>query len=273
MNLARPAPATTCEERSDEPVRLPGAVMRPGALTRALVVVGCGALTVTFSACESTEKESAKIGREAGRLAAGPADLKLGAANHDVRVSDVTLLKSAGRSAVAARLTTSGRAQLSVPLLVNVTGAGGKVLYTNGTGGVEASLQRIALLRPGTSEWWVDDQVLTTQTTTGVKVRAGTGARPHKGTRLRALATTGTHLGEQSGLPVLSGTLVNHSGKAQGRVPVFAVSVRAGKVVAAGRAVVSDLPARAGSSAPFEIFLVGNPAGGKLELTAVPTVL
>jgi hypothetical protein len=248
--------------------------MRPGALTRALVVVGCGALTVTFSACESTEKESAKIGREAGKLAAGPGNLKLGAANHNVHVSDVTLLKSAGRSAVAARLTTSGRAaQLNVPLLVNVTGAGGKVLYTNGTGGVEASLQRIALLRPGTSAWWVDDQVLTTQTTTGVKVRAGTGTRPHKGAKLPALATTATHLGEQSGLPVLSGKLVNHSGKALGKVPVFAVSVRAGKVVAAGRAVVSELPARAGSSAPFEIFLVGNPAGGKLELTAVPTVL
>ncbi len=31
---------------------------------RALAVAGCGVLTVTLGACESTEQESAKIGRE-----------------------------------------------------------------------------------------------------------------------------------------------------------------------------------------------------------------
>jgi hypothetical protein len=248
--------------------------MRPGALTRALVVVGCGALTVTISACESTEQESAKIGREAGKLAAGPGNLKLGAVNRDVRVSDTTLVSDSGRRAVAVKLTlTGGRAQLNVPLLVDVTGAGGKLLYTNGTGGEEASLQRIALLRPGHSEWWVDDQVLTSQSTTGVKVRAGTGASARRGAKLAALGTSATHISQQSGLSVLSGELVNHSGKAQSKVPVFAVAVRGAKVIAAGRAVVATLSARAGSSAPFEIFLVGNPAGARIELTAVPPVV
>jgi hypothetical protein len=267
----RLALATTCAGTSDELAQVPGAVMRPGALKRALVVVGCGVLTVTLSACQSTEDESAKIGRQAGALAAGPAALKLGAVNHSVRVSDVTLLKSSGRTAVAARLTAStSRTQLNVPVLVKVTGAGGKLLYTNETGGVEESLQRMALLRPHQGAWWVDDQVLVSQSSTGVKVAVGTGSSPRPGDRAPALATKRVRLEAQSGLSVLSGKLVNESGRALSKVPVFAVGLRAGKVVAAGRAIVSELPGRVSASVPFQIFLVGNPAGAMFELSAVP---
>jgi hypothetical protein len=244
--------------------------MRPGLLRQALVVVGCGALAVTASACESTESESAKIAREGGPAAAGPSALKLGAANAGVRASDVTLLSSGGRTAVAMKLTaTAHSAQRNVPLLVDVTGKDGKVLYTNGTGGVEAALQRVALLRAHASEWWVDDQVLTAQAPSGVKVRVGTGASLRASATLPELSTKATRVGEQSGLSVLSGELVNGSGRAQAKATVFAVALRAGKVVAAGRAVVASLAGHRGTSAPFQIFLVGNPAGAKLELTAL----
>ena len=83
--------------RSDERACPPGLVMRPGVLKRALVVVACGALTVTLAACESTESESAKIEREASKSRESePGALKLGAANRRVHVSDATLLSSAG---------------------------------------------------------------------------------------------------------------------------------------------------------------------------------
>jgi predicted dinucleotide-binding enzyme len=45
-------------------------------MRRALVLAGCGMLGVGLAACESTEQESAKIGREseaAARAAAKPA--------------------------------------------------------------------------------------------------------------------------------------------------------------------------------------------------------
>jgi hypothetical protein len=245
--------------------------MRPGVLKQALVVVGCGALAVTASACESTESESAKIAREGGPAAAGPSALKLGAVNRGVHATDVTLLSSGGRTAVAVKLTANTRrAQRNVPLLVNVTDKGGKVLYTNGTGGVEAALQRIALLRPHASEWWVDDQVLISQTASAVKVRVGTGTSARSSAAAPALTARQKRVGEQSGLSTLSGELVNGSSKAQAKVPVFAVGLRGGKVVAAGRAVVESLAGHRGASAPFQIFLVGNPAGAKFELTAEP---
>jgi hypothetical protein len=237
-------------------------------MKRALVVAGCGVLTVGLSACESTEQESARIGREGRQLVAGSGNLKLGAVNHSVRVSDVTLLVSSGRTAVAARLTgTSSSAQAEVPVLVEVSGAGAKQLYTNGTGGLEASLQQMALLRPHQPAWWVDDQVLTSQSATGVKVRVGTGMPPGASVRSPSLTTTGVHLGQQSGLSVLGGSVLNRSATAASKVPVYAVALAGRRVVAAGRAVVSAAPR---SSSPFQIFLVGNPAGARVELTVAP---
>jgi hypothetical protein len=246
--------------------------MRPGILKRALVVVGCGALTVTVSACESTEQESAKIAREGTAAVAASPTLKLGAANHAVHVSSVSLLSSEGRMAVAAKLTSSSaHAELNVPLLVNVTGAGGKVIYTNATGGVEASLQRIALLRPHASTWWVDDQVLGSQPSKGVTVRVGTGTSTRAATP--GLSVKQTSVGEQSGLSTLDGVVVNESHTTQSKVAVFAVGVRGGKVVAAGRAVVASLAGHPGASATFQIFFVGHPAGAKIELSAVPAAV
>jgi hypothetical protein len=156
-------------------------------------------------------------------------------------------------------------------VLVDVTGAGGKIVYSNETGGLEASLQRIALLRPGQAAWWVDDQVLTSQSATGVKLRIGTGSSLSSGAALPILATSAVNVGQQAGVSVLSGHLVNHSSEAQSKVPVFAVAVRGGRVVAAGRAVVAALLGHSGASVPFQIFLVGNPMGAKIELTAAPT--
>jgi hypothetical protein len=226
-------------------------------------------LAVSVSACESTEQESAKIGREGQRLVASQGALTLGAVNHSVRVADVTLLTVGGRTAVALRLTgSSTRPQLNVPVLVTVTGTHGKVLYSNDTGGLEASLQRVALLRPRQEEWWVNDQVLVAQTPTGVSVRVGSGAA--RSASIPEVAVSGVSLGQQAGLPVLTGTIVNRSTRPQSKVPVFAVAVRGRRIIAAGRAVAETLPPR--TPTRFQIFFVGNPAGASIKVTALPTV-
>ena len=247
--------------------QMSGAVFR----RRVLAVAGCGVLTVTATACESTEQESAKLAGEDQQTTASEATLKLGAANHSVRVSEVTLLSSSGRTAVAVRLTgTSTTAQVNVPLRVSVTGAGGTELYSNDAGGLEPALQHVALLAPGRPEWWVDDQVLITKPASGAHVSVGTGTAVRSGP-IPALSTSGVQLAQQDGLSVINGELVNHSSRTQSKVPVFAVAVRAGKVVAAGRAIVETLPGGSTTPAPFQIFLVGSPAGATLELTVSPT--
>jgi hypothetical protein len=241
--------------------------MRPGVLKRALVVVGCGALAVTASACESTESESAKIGRQAS-AAQAVSSLKLGAINRGVRVSDVTPLSGGGRKAVAIKLTvTSSRTQTEVPLLVEVKDKSAKVVYSNATG-AEALLQRVTLLPAHKSIWWVDDEVLTSRAVSTVQVTVGTGKHARVGARASALSAKASVTQTESGS--LSGELTNHTGKAQESVPVFAVALRGGKIVAAGRSVVASLPAHASAPATFNIPLVGDATGAKIELTALP---
>lgn len=244
--------------------------MRPGVLKRALVVVCCGALAVTASACQSTESESAKIGREAG-AAEVASSLKLGGANRRVHASDVTLLSGGGRKAVAVKLSSSdSHALREVPLLVTVTGAGGKVVYSNSTG-AEALLTHVTLLRPHASVWWVDDEVLATAATTAATVRVGTGRRSDAAASSTALSAKATNVAAAgSGSGTVSGVLTNHTGKTQSSVPVFAVAMRSGKVVAAGRAVVPTVPARASEPTTFEVPLVGDATGATVTLTALP---
>ncbi len=243
--------------------------MRPGALKRALVMVCCGASTVIVCACQSTEDESARIGREGKVAAASEATLQVAAPNRSVKVAHETLLEGGGRKAVAVELTaSSSRAQLDVPVLVEVTGAGGKVAYTNATAGVEPLLQRVPSLRPHDAIWWVDDQALTSGASTGLKVRVGTGRLARHGEPTTTLSVQGAHVGEQSGLSTLSGKLLEH-GTARSKAAVFGVARRGGRVVAAGRAVIEALPGRPGAAVPFQIFLVGNPAGASTQVSAV----
>jgi hypothetical protein len=252
-------------------VPLSAGAVASGALRRALVVSCCGLTGVALGACESTQQESEKIGREGKQLAAGPAALSLGATNRDVRTSDVTLLSGGGRTAVAVRLTsTSTRAQAGLPVLVTVTGSGGKLLYSNQAGGLESSLAHLALLSARASAWWVDDQVLASQTATGVKVRVGTGARVPSAAP-SSVAVRSVQLSEQGGIGVVNAIVVNGTAKEQAKMPVFAVALRGGRVVAAGRAVVAALAPRRGASASVQVFLVGSAVGAKLELGAVPT--
>jgi len=237
----------------------------------ALGALALGALAALgLSACESTEQESARIGREGQHLIASTGTLQLGRPNPAVRVSDVTLLSGAGRTAVAVRLTSADpRPQVDVPVLINVLGPGRRVLYSNDTGGLEPSLQHMPVLRPGHGEWWVDDQVLAKQTPSAVHVQVGRPATARLSAALPAISATGVQLGQQSGLTVVGGSLVNHSAATAHDVTVFAVALRAGHVTAGGRALVEALPGRA--TAPFQIFLVGNPAGSTIELTVAPT--
>jgi hypothetical protein len=233
---------------------------------QALAIAGCGVIGATASACESTEQESAKLAREGQRVAGSQASLQLGAANHAVRVSDVTLLSGEGRTAVALRLTgTSGRVQANVPLLVKVTSPQGRPLYSNETGGLEPSLQRVGAIPGRGSVWWVDDQVLSSQAGASAAARVGTG---HSRRAAPALALSGVHQTQTAGQSVIEGSLTNGSSAALERVPVFAVALRSGRPVAAGRAVVETLRGHASSN--FQIFMVGNPAGGQLAVNALP---
>lgn len=232
-------------------------------------LLGGGLLAIGASACESTQSESAEIAKHA-KAAAKQQMLQLGALSRDVRVADVTLLQGSEKDAVAAKLTNvSGHPIAGAPILVEVLGGDGKALYTNATGGLERALQRTPVLAAHASGWWVDDQVLFKSKPGRVIVRVGsagasTSAAP------ASISLSGVRLGQQDGLQVLSGSLANTSTRSLKGATVFAVGVDGGRVQAAGRAVVSPLPGHA-SGTPFQIFLVGSPAGAAFTTSAAPS--
>jgi hypothetical protein len=264
------------------------------SLTGLLTVMALGALALTLSACESTETESARLGREGAKLIAGAGTLGAGAANPDVHVAQVALVQGSGRTAAVVRLTNSSAgAQFDVPVLIDVRSPKGASVYRNDIQGLEPSLQQMALLPAHASGWWVDDQVLASGTPSSVNVRVGT-AKP-AATRAGAAATAGSAgagtaeavgasvpqvqvsgvtLGSQELVgPYVEASVVNHSGVAQHNMPVFAVALRGTRVVAAGRALVPSLAVSgAASRASFRLYLVGSPAGARIELTPAPAV-
>lgn len=235
------------------------------------ILLGGGLLAVGVSACETTQEESARIAKHVKAASAAQA-LRVGAIDKSVQVSDLTLLRSSEKDAVVVHLTNaSGAAKGGAPLLLEVQEAGGKVLYTNSTGGLEPALQRLPSLRPHASLWWVDDQVTLSGKPTHVHVQVGSSSKSAATGGVPSIAVSGVHLSRQDGFQTLSGVLANHSAQAQGKVAVFAVGLSGGRVRCAGRAIVTSLPAHAGGVS-FQIFLVGNPAGTSIQTTAVSVV-
>jgi hypothetical protein len=259
------------QPRSPQAPRISVAGVPPAARTL-MALLGGALLAVSASACETTQQESARIGRQAKAVAVAQS-LRVGAIDRSVRVSDVTLLQGSEKDAVVVHLTnTSGAAKQGAPLLLEVHDAGGKVLYTNSTGGLEPALQRLPALPAHATLWWVDDQVTLSGKPAHVSVRVGSSGKAGASASTAdasSIALSGVHVSQQNGGEVLSGVIANRSAAPLGKVAVFAAGLAGGRVRAAGRAIVSSLAAHA-SGVPFQIFLVGNSAGTSMQTTAVP---
>ncbi len=238
--------------------------MRPAAL---LVVA---ALAVT--GCESTQTKSARLEKEgAGKAQVGT--VKAGVANPDVKVADTTILSGKdGAHAVVLTLDDRGAPQAAVPIQIVAKDAKGAQLYKNDLQGLQPSLQQMAFLSKGEKAYWVHDQVLastdpkTVDTTVGVSKAPKPADVPKveiRDTKLDTDPASGTFA---------TGTVHNLSKVPQVNLPIYAVALKRGKVVAAGRAIIDRLnPEPQKKPVIFRIFFVGDPKGAELDVRAVPS--
>jgi hypothetical protein len=242
-------------------------MIRPAAALAATAAILIGA-----SGCETTQELSAKIGRKLGHQSAVAGTTSLGAANRTVRVERTALLGSGGQYAVALELTNAGaKAQADFAVLIDVLDAKRRSVYRNDTKGIEASIQRLALLPAHATEWWVDNEVLAAggpPASVTAAVGASTGAVP---TAVPAITTRGVSASDSFPGPHVNATVENRSTVAQSELPVYAVALRGGSVVGAGRGIVAALAA--GASAQLEIPMVGSVDGSTISLTVAPTSL
>jgi hypothetical protein len=243
--------------------------LRPAVLIAGLAVLP---LPLALGGCVTTAEESAKIAAEGDHLMQARASLKVARPNPVVRIGRTAVIRTASGTAAAVELRArGGRAEADLPLLIDVRDARGRTVYRNDAAGLQPSLQRFGLLRPRRSAWWVSDQVVATGgTPRRLTARVGAG-RPVAGAAPR-VGLSGVHLTSDAGGQYLTGTVRNHAGARLTDVPIFAVALRAGRVVAAGRALVPRLPATPGPKpVRFRLYFIGSPRGARVELSVAPS--
>jgi hypothetical protein len=233
----------------------------------ALLALG---LILALAGCETTAEKSAKIEPIAKAAAARRRAAEKGLTiTHPSRVLAVTqtaiVHDNEGSAAVVTLRNTSGRALRDVPIAITARDAKGTKVYDNSTPGLAPSLVSAPLIEPHGSIVWVNDQVTGAGTPTQLNAEVGEG-EPVSGA-VPQLTASGSLSGSEGA--TAEGTVVEQSGAPQRELVVYAVAERAGKIVAAGRAIVPVV--EPGISGHFQIFLIGNPAGAKLRLTAPPT--
>jgi hypothetical protein len=226
-------------------------------------------LALALAGCETTAQKSARLERSAKRVALSRTGLVIARTSREVKiVRSQTISTPEGAAALVTVHNSSARALRAVPLAVTITDASGSRAYDNSAPGLEAALTSIASLAPGATLTWVDDQVPSLSGATRTIARAGEGVRV-PGALPRLSISAIERIEDPTNGSGAGATLTNDSDLAQGSVVVFALALRGGRVVAAGRALVREVPAH--GSTPFQVYFLGDPSGARIELYAPAT--
>jgi hypothetical protein len=230
-------------------------------------------VALALTACESNQERSAQIEKYAKPREAAAARqrelarqaLTITRQSTKVKVIDTAVVSSSESAAALVTLrNVSATALRDVPIQIVVRNAHGASLYTNDVTGLSATLASVGLIPAHGVVTWIDDQVQGARAATSVTAKVGEGTAAAGA--IPKLAVAGVHLAEAG---EAEGNVVNSSSVDQQELVVDAVARRAGKIVAAGRAVLAT--AGGGTTTPFQVFFVGNPSGAKLEVSAPAT--
>jgi hypothetical protein len=236
---------------------------------RAALAVALLAL-LALSGCETNAEKSAKLEKLAhNHVLNHQSGLTVGKQNPAVMVMGAVAVHDENGTAVVVTLRNiSSKPLRNASIAIKVTGAGGAAVYQNNAPGLDPTLTSVPLLEPGAQTVWVDDQVEASGTPTGVSARVGQA--PAALGPIPQVSVQGVHTVEEPGSGLTAeGMVVNHSTVSQQKLVVYSVGRRGGRVVAAGRAVLPEVPA--GQSAPFQVFFIGSPKGATLQVSAPPT--
>jgi hypothetical protein len=241
-------------------------VRRAGVLVLLLVL-----LALVLTGCETNEERSARLAKLARHGPLVRKGLSITRESADVKVVGATVLHGSEEAAAVVMLRNASSHTLrDVPIAITVKNARGGTLFQNNAPGLEAALVSVPSLAPHAELTWIDDQVPLSgnPATVGVQV----GEAPSVTGSVPRIDVAGVHLAEDPANGVgAAGTVSNRSKTAQRSLVVFGVARRAGRIVAAGRAVLPEVAA--GASTSFQVFFVGDPSGARLEMSAPPTTL
>jgi hypothetical protein len=224
-------------------------------------------MALALSGCESNQERSAKIEKTAKRYTLAQKGLSIAHASTQVQVLNANVVRGTEGAVAAVTVRNSSSHTLrSVPIAITVKNAHGQTLYRNNTPGLEAGLTQISSLPSHGSITWVDDQVAPSGGP--ASVGATVGEAPTASGPEPQIEVQGAHIVEASTGEV-AGTLRNRSNVIQQHLVVYLIARRAGRIVAAGRAILAEVAP--GAPVPFQAFLVGALAGATLQASAPAT--
>ncbi len=265
---------------------------RAGMGRYSIIRAAVAALAVlAFTGCESNAQRSAKLEKAAlAERLAHPQAMSKGVTvtreNPKVKVLQTAVIHDEnGVAAVVVARNESARALRAAPIAIAVSDAKGAVLYQNNSPGLDSTLVSVPVLEPRAQTVWIDDQIQAAGVPAKLSARIGEGppatgpsatgpsatGPPKTGPSATGpepvVSVSGVHTFEDPSNGVgVEGTVSNGSKVAQQKLVIYVVGRRGGRIVAAGRAVLSELGA--GQSTAFQVFCIGSPQGAKLEASA-----
>jgi hypothetical protein len=231
-------------------------------LASAVVAIG-------LAGCVTTQEKNSWLLLRNTRTLASEGSVRVGAENASVRVRRVEVVRAPRSSAIVVSIANVGTRPLSdLPISVGVIGAHGTRTYLNARAGISYWDSHVSAIGPGATISWVlpySGKGLTGRPFALV----GSSTQPPSTTvatlpRITVAQGTGQSAGS------LRIHLLNYSTLPQYGLQIYAVALRHGTAVGAGRAAVNEL--NGSGKATVGLTLAGNYAGAQLQLYAPPTI-
>lgn len=236
---------------------------------RAVTCLAVAGLALGAAGCTSTQDKAAALQAQ-GTGNIDTRTVQAGKANPDVEVVREHILSDENGTAVVLELRNTSKTRYAeVPIIIDVQGEGGQSLYRNDIEGIERSVQQYSVLRPEREAIWVNDVVSAAEEPADVQVEIGKGSVLD--TKEPRMTIQNRELRDDVDGATLTGFVANKSDIEQKDVVIYAAAFNGTKLVAAGRAMVPQVKAKARTR--FNVLFIGDPRGARIELDVPPTVL
>jgi hypothetical protein len=229
-------------------------------------------IPVLLSGCVTTQQVAGRARLVDARIRASQTPQRVTRHNPNVSVLRVSLLSGRGVIAVAVQLrSTSTRSLTDLPISVGLVTHGGGKLYLNRSANVDYFDTHVVSIPPHGLETWVYTSRGRLRATGRPFVEVGVTqlSAPVAATLPRVEVTREPSV-SSSETRALSLAVSNRSGIPQYSVPVYAVAVRSGRVLAAGRASVAHLGTH--GQATVRLTLLGSARDASVRISVLPTI-
>jgi hypothetical protein len=227
-------------------------------------------VAVLLTGCVSTQTVASRARLVDARIIASQKATEVTQANPSVSVEAPVVIRSfSGAAIIVAVHNDSARQLTDLPISVGVRTASGRTTYLNRSTTLDYFASHIAALGPDASTEWV----FTTDTIPRGRPFAAVGVsqlHPTLGRSLPSVAVSLRRALLDTGGVILEVSVRNRSAIPQYDLPVYAVALRNGRAVAAGRGSVTHIGTRGTTTSTVAI--VGSSHYDSLRLIASPTI-